>query len=310
MAVPNVPCIKKLFKLVITLAIIVVIAIVAIVIVGNLKVSTLGLDTLEIAEGVTMADAGLADEKFFVVIKSAWSLCRADEKDYVVNPYDVDDREDVNEIFSLLPQINGVPKYAALLSSPAVLNKGNGYLYRIEEGMLTYVLEQVFASSDTSLNQLSALGLRAKSVVIDKDDMTLKTAFGVDVTAISSTLPDIKVFNWPETAYLNFSAKMSVDNEGRLTLSDRAVDINGLDEASSNAIVTALYKIAHSDVEGDYIATIKDTVGDTVETVIGNIGRIGNASIDGASQMITISESKEYGAKGILDGGFQFLMNE
>ncbi len=309
MATPYVPCIKRLFKLVITLAIIIAIAAVAIVIVGNLKVSTLGLDTLEIAEGVTMSDAGLADEKFFVVLKSAWSLCRADEADFVVNPYDSDDREDVNAIFSPLPQVGGVPGYATLLTTPATLNKGDGYLYRIEEGMLTYVFEQVFASSSSSISGLSALGLRAKSVVVDKENMKFEISFGVDITAISSTLPDIKIFKWPETAYLNFSASMSVDNSGRLSLSERTIDINGLDEASTKAIVTALFKIAHSDVTGDYIENISSSVGDAVETVVSNIGKIGNASIDGASQMITSLDSKEYGEKGVLDGGFQFLMN-
>lgn len=308
MATPYVPCIKRLFKLVITLAIILVIAAVAIVIVGNLKVSTLGLDTLEIAEGVTMSDAGLADEKFFVVLKSAWSLCRADEKEFIVNPYDADDREDTDEIFSLLPKVGTLPGYATLLTTPATLNKGDGYLYRIEEEMLAYIFTQVFASSSSDISDLTPLGLSAGSVTIDKDNMTLKIAFGVDIKAISSTLPDIKIFDWPETAYLNFSAKMSVDNEGRLTLTERAVNINGLDEASTKAIVTALYKIAHSDVTGDYIETISSSVGNAVETVVGNIGRIGDADGKMSTQKIDIT-TIEYGVVGVQDGMFQFLMN-
>ncbi len=310
MAIPQVPCVKRLLKTIIVIVIILALLAAAVCVVGLLKVSTLKLDTLEIAEGVTLADAGLQDEKFFTIIKAAWNLCKAKESQYITNPYTQEDRTEANEMFSKLLVLNGVPKYSSLLYLNASLNKGGSYLYEVSDGMLAYIFNQIFASTDVNTAYVSSIGMQAESVTIAKENKTLSVAFSLDITSISSTLPDLKIVKWPEKAFVTYKATMSVDSEGAMSLSNAEVSLDGLDQKTTEAVFMAVCKVANVEKTGDkYTTTISDSIGDVLTKSINHIGKIGKAGIDSETSEIIANTDPTYGESGIKEGAITFIMH-
>ncbi len=272
--------IKSLVKAIIALAVIVAIIAIIIVIIANLTLSQMKIDEVKLGD-TTLAELGLSEMKVKTVVGAAWQLCTASEEDFVTKPYANGDATAANNTFDKLPKTtNNVPNYLTLLATTADVAENK--LHTLSDRSLAYIYNQIFASGNADLGDIQKLGLEVKSVTITDDQETQENhiivVFAIDITSITKDLPSIPFLEWPKEAYLQYSAKINVSEEGVFDVVEPGFNINGVEKETTNAMLTALGKtLAIELAEGKTLdGVILETISTTTTKVVANMGRICN----------------------------------
>ncbi len=294
--------IKCLIKIIITLVIIIAIIVAAVLIVGNMSLAKLKLDTVKLGE-ITLADLGLSEMSLKSVLKAAYKLGTAKEADFVTNPFTDADKTAANTLFASLPKTaDGTPLYETLLVQKATF--ADNSLHTLSDKSLAHVYNQVFAG-DAIPAEFKKLGLTVGSVTIDNTSMKLTVTFVMDVSSITAGLKKLPFMEWPQKAYLQYTANIAVSETGVFDATDPLYTINGLDEASTKALLTAASTSAKVSLpEGK---TIDDMIIETIDSVttqvVANIGIVCGVTIDANGTATVVTANNQ----GISTGAITFI---
>ncbi|MCM1043071.1 MAG: hypothetical protein NC350_02545 [Corallococcus sp.] len=262
-----------------------------VLIVGNLTPAQLGLGDKNIGSG-TVAEMGIGDVKLLDLFRIARALTSEHTADaFVKNAPSAEDKTRVDGIFANTVSV-GEFKYGSLMTSNAVFSL-TVTEFKLKDSELAYVCNQTLAevkenkiagALSEKIKLLAELDVNICEISLETagNDVKMRTVLSVDISkyAENITLPfNMKVNN---TLYIVVTHKLGVSSEGMIAfdLTFATVEISGLNDGLSRELVDKIVNAWYSDEEIT-CKGISDESADLLATICGNIGRIGEYTLNG-----------------------------
>ncbi len=331
MAVPVAPkgC---LLKLLIALIVIVVILAVAFVVLINLTPAQVGIADLELFDGNSLRDMGLADVKFKDLYKEIKAIMNPDESKIVQNGYSEEEEttnasENVNNS-SIERKEDGTPDYSSIVKEPLTYDKE--YLIEYNDTTLAYIFNAAIAdassnaSSDGSsegLEYLSSLNVDINEVTVSKSgqNYVLRIVASISLTSIKDEVKNAlgglsSIVSIPDRVYVVSYSTVTADENGKIVTTSDSLKINDADNKIADAIFKVLAKKANeaaTEATGEGTKTdadyVNDKIGEGFSEFIARLGNVGTATVD--NDKVVVSGTVELGAKGVTDHKITVITN-
>ncbi|HRR89470.1 MAG TPA: hypothetical protein P5161_01650 [Eubacteriales bacterium] len=304
---------KFLFKFLIGIVVFIVIIVIAGVILINLTPAQVGIADVELFEGKTIRDIGLADVKFIEMYKFFRSLLKPDESKIVKNGYDAESetpKAEENLGGSSIDE-GGTINYAAVLSGEVTYDQK--YLLTYDDTTLACILHLMIGDAEDATDNEGVKFLR--DIDADCEEISITKSEGKNLLRIvvSVNLSEMKsdveaqlgsmasFVSLPDKIYLVSYQEITVTNEGLIVCTSKDLRINDMDNAVANAIFSVLASKAGESGEGGDVAVINQKVGEAFAEIVKNLGKVGTADADETTLVISDLSSIAYGAAGVLE---------
>lgn len=315
---------KCLGKVLISILVIVIVIVVAGAVVLNLTPEQLGFADMELFEGQTLRDLGLANVKLIEAYKLLKAMLTPNEAEIVTNPY-VEATEAVNSTSNLANSNvavdeNGKPDYTSIATDPVIYDKE--YLISYSDTTLAYIFNQMIVggieNSDTeeSIEFLKELNAKIEEVTITGAgaDAKLRIVVSIDISSIKAEVEEelgalANIVPIPEKIFIVNYSKITADANGYVVATGETIRINDAESQIADAIFKVLGEKAEETtgetIEGNGQNQVSKTIGDAFSDIVKNLGRVGTASVDG-NNVVT---SKTLGASGISEHKITLITN-
>lgn len=323
-------CIKGLIGLVVAIVLLVV---VVVVLLNVLTPATVGLADIEVYNGQTLRDMGLADVKFIEIYKLFKSIMNPNDEAIVKNGYNAETEKaasyDNLADSSLEKKENGEIIYTSLLSEPAIYS--SELLLTYNDTTLGYIFNQMIQqgvaegseSSEASdgISFLKEINATIREVTLTKTDggATLRMVLSVDISSFKTQIEEAipgglgKMLKIPDTVYIVSYLDLTVGEDGVIVCTSRDLRINDADNAIATAIFKVLASQASSATEGEVSAedasdtiVINEQIGNAFSTVVSNLGKVGTASVNASGK---VTGDKVLGNGGLYNGKLTLITN-
>lgn len=306
--------VKTLIAIVIVIALIVGAFIWAI----NQTPERFGLADYEI-QGMTLREMGFAEMKIKDIAKLFKSLLKPDTSAIVDNPYDpVEDKASADSKAGTMgiPQEGGQTDYLSLMGDTPVTT-GEPELLTFADTEIAYILNSIVTQASTAAEgEEEAQVVRdlnasiAQVTILKGTQTTLEILLQIDISSMKGELPAIVANRLPDVIYLNSINTLTISeallDQGTISTESVGIEINGMDGATTNILISAL----SSGIEGaseaeDPAKYFNDTFGAFFQKVINNMGLVGDADLDDDDDVILLSI--DYGPEGVINHGIKVI---
>ncbi|MGI6377713.1 hypothetical protein GX831_03500 [bacterium] len=295
---------KLLKKLLIFLIVIVVILGAGVIVVSNMTPATLGLADTPLVSGKTLREMDLADVKIKEILRLIKDVASPDEEKILVNSPDNETEEPKAEAkfekSSITSTTEGEePNYLDIVSTTVTYDKE--YLLQYEDTTLAFIFNKIIeqgseeASSveDDAVKFLCDMDASLSVFTLTKSstESETRTVIGIKTASfvedIENALGALKSFiTIPERIYVVSYLTVTADTNGKLVSTHKKITINDSDNALSSAIFTVLANQISGGGGDDSEKTVNEYIGDALEHLISNMGKIGTADVD-ADKVVT-----------------------
>lgn len=305
-----------LLKFLITIIVIIALIAVAAIVVINLTPEQLGLADIEIYEGNTLRDLGLADIKLKDLYGELMAILEPDPDKIITNGYDEKtETSKANgnlENSSVKIKEDGTPDYSSIIEEPLTYDKE--YLIEYKDTTLAYIFNAVIAdSSDNagdsdSIEFLRSLGIEIDEITVSADGSkyVLRMVASIDLTSIKSDVESAlgavsSYVTLPDRVYIVSYSTVSADEEGKIVTTSRSLKINDADNKIADAIFKVLADKAEEMTDGE-VGDVNDAdyvnskVGEGFAEFMARLGKVGTATVDEDG---VVQGNVELGAKGV-----------
>ncbi|MFW5780566.1 MAG: hypothetical protein ACOCWI_03865 [Bacillota bacterium] len=301
-----------LMKILITIVIIVVLIGGALWWVSNQTPDELGFADTDFG-GTTLREMGLAEMKIKDLISVIRNLMKPDETQIVTNPYDLEeDKEgaDTNTIAAGIPMDGEDPDYMFLLGDEPLTTE-IPLLLEYTDTEIAYIMDTIIGYSeeyDEDVEVIRDMNASLVQVEINKASIsTVEMMLAVDISSIKEDIP-MGGGLLPDRIYLNSVNKLEVDSSGIISTESQNIEVNGMTDETSTAVINALLSAVDEDNEEDPVEFFNDAFGAVFKKVVNNIGYVGVADLDTSDQVIELTI--EYGEDGIEDNVITLITRE
>lgn len=315
-------------RLLISLLIVIVVIVAVGAILVNMTPDKLGFADIELFDGKTLRDLGLADIKLIEVFKLLKSMLKPNEAEIVTNPY-VEETEATNstsnlENSNIAKDENGKPDYTTIVTDPVVYDKE--YLISYSDTTLAYIFNQMIvggmeageenAESEDSVEFLRELKAKMEEVTITGTgaDAKLRIVASMDISSIKAEVEGAvgglaSIIPIPEKIFIVSYSAITADANGYVVVTGESIRINDAESQIADAIFKVLGEKAEEQtgesIEGNGQNQVNKTIGEAFSSIIKNLGRVGTATVDADNVVVT----KTLGAGGISEHKITLITN-
>ncbi len=268
-----------LFKFFMSALISIVCLVIVVVVLINIPIGKFGVGDIEVYNGMTISELGLADATVIDIIKEMNNISKTPPRDTIVkNGFDSSVEETKsNSNFadsSLATDENGKPKFDDILSGKVVYGTAKEVTY--EDTTLAYITNEILGSA---IEDTDSTKIKIEEITINDAGDKISAIAKMDISSMkadiekelnNSGVPFVGSIKIPSEIYVTISYNTSLAEQEVAMTFDKLI-VNG-QEGILGKVLTKMLNEPSSD--GDSMGQELNDLGDDIASVINNLGKI------------------------------------